>query len=130
MPQPTESPLNKERTHFASRLKAGLMLGIGCITSPCCTPLLVPLALAFLAGTPLAVWLSANLGLVYGGLTLISIASLLLGFRLLWRKSSAEKTTQTVRPSGISVSPLGPVSEHARRWPGQETGHSNVQDFS
>ena len=51
------------------------MLGVACVTSPCCTPLFVPLGLALLAGTPAAVWLSANLGWVYGGLTLVSIIS-------------------------------------------------------
>jgi hypothetical protein len=67
------------------KLRSGLMLGIACLLSPCCTPLIVPLALVALAGTPLAAWVGANLGWVYGGLTLISIISLVLGLRWLRR---------------------------------------------
>lgn len=87
-----------------SKLKAGVLLGLGCITSPCCTPLIVPLALTLIAGTPFAAWLSANLGLVYGGLTLISMASLVLGLHLLRRKSSGAPRAQTIRASDVTVS--------------------------
>ncbi len=55
-----------------------LDVGVARITSPCCTPIIVPIALALLAGTPVAVWLSANVGWVYGGLTLLSVVSLVL----------------------------------------------------
>ena len=70
------------------KIRSGLMFGIACVASPCCTPLIVPLGLALLAGTPVAVWASANLGWVYGGLTLLSIASLVLGFR--WMRQKAD----------------------------------------
>ncbi len=60
------------------------MLGVACITSPCCTPLVVPAMLALLAGTPVAVWLAHNVGWVYGGLTLVSLISLVLGLRWIW----------------------------------------------
>jgi hypothetical protein len=69
------------------KARSGLMFVVACITSPCCTPLLVPLGLAVLAGTPAAVWLSANLGWLYGGLTLVSIASFVLGVRWLRQKA-------------------------------------------
>jgi predicted MFS family arabinose efflux permease len=69
------------------KVRAGLMFGIACITSPCCTPLIVPLILALLAGSPAAVWLGQNIGWVYGGLTLISVVSLVLGFRWMNRRS-------------------------------------------
>jgi predicted MFS family arabinose efflux permease len=61
------------------------MFVVACIFSPCCAPLLVPVALALLAGTPLAAWLGMNLGWVYGGLTLVSVISLVLGIRWLRR---------------------------------------------
>ncbi len=61
-----------------------LMLGIACITSPCCMPFVVPAMLALLAGTPVAVWLAHNVGWVYGGLTLVSLISMVLGLRWIW----------------------------------------------
>lgn len=86
------------------KIRSGLMFGIACVASPCCTPLIVPLGLALLAGTPVAIWASANLGWVYGGLTLLSIASFILGFRWMRQKSdtkpSKSKTiTQSVQES-------------------------------
>jgi hypothetical protein len=63
-----------------------VLLGIACITSPCCTPLIVPVILALLAGTPVAVWLAQNVGWVYSGLTLVSVTSMVLGLRWVWRK--------------------------------------------
>ena len=69
-------------------IRSVLWVGVACLTSPCCTPLFVPLALALLAGTPIALWLTAVLGWVYGILTLISVCSLLLAFRSLSRKPS------------------------------------------
>jgi len=89
------------------KIRGGLMFTIACITSPCCTPLIVPLGLALLAETPLAVWLSANLGWVYGGLTLVSIISFVLGFRWLNQKHSAKPNhrleNQPISPSTAKV---------------------------
>lgn len=61
------------------------MFGIAVIASPCCAPLIVPLILALSAGTPIAIWLSYHTGWVYGGLTLVSIISLVLGLRFVRR---------------------------------------------
>lgn len=72
------------------KIRSGFMFVIACIASPCCTPLIVPLGLALLAGTPIAVWASANLGWVYGGLTLLSIVSFVLGFRWINQKAQAK----------------------------------------
>jgi hypothetical protein len=69
-------------------IRSGLMFGIACITSPCCTPLIVPLGLALLAGTPVATWLTYNIGWIYGGLTLVSFTSLVLGVRWMRQKTS------------------------------------------
>jgi membrane protein implicated in regulation of membrane protease activity len=65
------------------KIRSGVMFIIACVASPCCTPLIVPIGLALLAGTPVAVWASANLGWVYGGLTLLSVVSFVLAFRWL-----------------------------------------------
>ena len=51
------------------KIRSGVMFGIACIASPCCTPIIVPIVITLLAGTPVALWMSANLGWVYGGLT-------------------------------------------------------------
>lgn len=68
------------------KIRSGVMFGIACIASPCCTPIIIPIAIALLAGTPVAVWMSANLGWVYGGLTVLSIISLVLGVRWMSQK--------------------------------------------
>ena len=81
------------------KIRSGMMFVIACVASPCCTPLIVPLGLALLAGTPVAVWASANLGWVYGGLTLLSVLSFVLAFRWLNQKpdSKPKITKQTVQ---------------------------------
>lgn len=75
------------------------MFAVACIASPCCTPLIVPLGIALLAGTPVAAWLTAYLGWVYGGLTLLSVVSLVLGFRWMNTSSRKPKLAQNVRLS-------------------------------
>jgi hypothetical protein len=70
------------------------MFVIACVASPCCTPLIVPLGIALLAGTPLALWFSAHLGWVYGGLTIISAISLVLG---LWWMGQKREIKQSVK---------------------------------
>jgi len=76
-----ELPVQKVKNSVWQNIRRGLLFVIACVTSPCCTPLLVPLVLWLFAGTPIAVWIGHNLGGVYGGLTLVSIAS----FVMLWR---------------------------------------------
>ncbi len=83
------------------KIRSGFMFVIACIASPCCTPLIVPLGLALLAGTPVAVWASANLGGVYGGLTLLSIASLVLGLRWMRQKSESKLSIENARKAAI-----------------------------
>jgi hypothetical protein len=61
-------------------------LAVACLVSPCCAPLWVPVVLSLLAGTPLAVFLSASLGWVYAGLTILFLLSLFLGWR--WLRQS------------------------------------------
>ena len=80
---------NQEQTMW-KKIRSALAFGVACIASPCCTPIIVPLALALLAGTPVAVWASANLGWVYGGLTLISIVGFVLAYRWMGQKSASK----------------------------------------
>jgi membrane protein implicated in regulation of membrane protease activity len=70
------------------KIRSGFMFVIACIASPCCTPIIVPIGIALLAGTPFALWASAHLGWVYGGLTLLSVVSLVLGLR--WMRQNAD----------------------------------------
>ena len=65
------------------RIRGGVMFLVACIASPCCTPLIVPLVITLLAGTPVAVWMTYNQGLVYGGLTVLSLVSFVMAFRWL-----------------------------------------------
>lgn len=81
------------------KIRNGLTFGVACIASPCCTPFIVPLALALLAGTPVAVWASANLGWVYGGLTLISIASFVLAYRWMRRANASDSKSSEPKAS-------------------------------
>jgi hypothetical protein len=70
-------------------IQSVVLLGVACLTSPCCVPLIVPIILGLLAGTPLAVWLTAHSGWLYGGLTLISAVSFFLAWRLTLQKTGA-----------------------------------------
>src|SRR5947208_10430006 len=78
-----------------------VMFIVACFTSPCCTPLIVPLILALLAGTPIALWLTQNLGWVYGGLTIISIISLVLALH--WTGKRKPSPPIAIRPSDIPL---------------------------
>lgn len=79
------------------KIRNVLMFGVACVTSPCCTPLIVPLGLGLLAGTPVAIWVSANVGWVYGGLTLISVLSFVLWFRWTGQKTDARHSVEENR---------------------------------
>ncbi|MBZ0281558.1 MAG: hypothetical protein K8L97_12535 [Anaerolineae bacterium] len=87
------------------RLRGMVMFVIACFTSPCCTPLIVPLVITLLAGTPAALWISQYFGWVYGGLTLISIVSFMLALR--WMRQHATARPSTIRSSDIPVLSTG-----------------------
>lgn len=86
------------------RLRGSIAFMLACFASPCCTPLIIPLLIALLAGSPIALWMSQNLGWVYGGLTVISIVS----FVLAWRWLNRPKVSQTpiINLSNIPVMPM------------------------
>lgn len=95
IPVSTITKSNDQEAGLWRKIRSGLMFGVACIASPCCTPIIVPLGLALFAGTPVAIWLSAHIGWVYGGLTLFSIISLVLGFRWLGQKNEAKRKTKS-----------------------------------
>ena len=86
------------------KIRSAVMFGIACIASPCCTPIIIQIAIALLAGTPIAAWLSAYIGWVYGGLTLLSIVSLVLGFRWLGQKNETRRKTSVQSMNKIRAS--------------------------
>ncbi|MAU11802.1 MAG: hypothetical protein CL607_18395 [Anaerolineaceae bacterium] len=86
------------------KIRGFVMFTIACIASPCCTLLIVPVVIALLAGSPVAIWMSQNLGLVYGGLTLISILSFVLGFRWM-RKTNRNMVFAQPESSLVSSTP-------------------------
>lgn len=87
------------------KTRAGIMVAVACLTSPCCTPLYVPLILTLFAGTPLALWISQHVGWVYGGLTFISLMTIvgvlapMVRRWLATRKPLPSTTTSTVFPA-------------------------------
>jgi hypothetical protein len=86
------------------KIRSGVLFGVACITSPCCTPLIVPVILSLLAGTPVALWMGQNLGWVFGILTAISILSLVLALRWMGKRNApVQATPTTIRPSDIPV---------------------------
>ncbi len=76
---------------------------VACFTSPCCTPLIVPLLIALLAGSPVALWISSHLGFVYGVLTLISVLSFVLALR--WWNGRKPTQPKSIYLSDIPVIP-------------------------
>ena len=75
------------------------MFVIACIASPCCTPIIVPIVLALLAGTPAALWLGQNLGWVFGGLMLLSVVSFVLVFRWMGKNGSRRTVSSMIQSS-------------------------------
>lgn len=81
------------------KIRYRLMFGIACLTSPCCTPLLIPLIIGLLAGTPAALWMSQHIGLIYGILTGISIVSFILTLRWMNNRRNANPQPIILRSS-------------------------------
>jgi hypothetical protein len=76
-------------------IRSSAAFAVACITSPCCTPIIVPIVIALLAGTPIAGFLSLYIGWVYGILTLVSIVSLVLAIRWWAKQTTAKPVTKT-----------------------------------
>ena len=94
--QPATPLLMKTTPGLWLKIRGGVLFGVACLTSPCCTPLYVPLVLVLLAGTPVAAWLTHYLGWVYGGLTLVSVISLVLGWRWLGQGTTSQPRSQPI----------------------------------
>jgi len=101
---PLMNESTNQETSMWKKIRSTVMFGIACVASPCCTPIIVPIAITLLAGTPVAAWLSTYIGWVYGGLTLFSIVSLVLGLRWLGQKSEARRKTSIQSTNQIRAS--------------------------
>jgi len=64
------------------------MFVISLITCPCHLLITMPIVLALLAGTPLAVWIAQHGGWAYGVMAGVFLLSLTLGF--IWMRSSID----------------------------------------
>lgn len=62
------------------KIRSGVMFIISVITCPCHLPIVLPLALVLLAGTPTAVWISQHISWIFGAMTFVFLLSLALGF--------------------------------------------------
>jgi len=82
---------------FWQKVRSSVMFIVSLVICPCHLPIVLPLVLAFLAGTPAAVWIAQNVGWVYGGMTFLFFLSLALGFR--WMNQFAEKCESRLVPS-------------------------------
>lgn len=98
-PKNTLSARIAECKSMWQRIRGGVMFVIACIASPCCTPIIVPIVLALLAGTPAALWLGQNLGWVFGGLTLLSVVSFVLALRWLGKNGSRHIVSSVIQSS-------------------------------
>lgn len=109
-PASVDKPPSNVPDTLWQKARAGIMFGVACVASPCCTPLIVPLGVALLAGTPVAAWLATNLGWVYGGLTLLSVVSLGLGVH--WTRNQPK--SQRVAFPGTALVSSNPISKVQR----------------
>ncbi|MBI1802469.1 MAG: hypothetical protein HYR71_12660 [Chloroflexi bacterium] len=70
------------------------MLVLSAIACPCHLPISLPLTLALLAGTPAAVWITQNVGWVYGGMTILFVVSLAFGLRWMGQANAAREVCE------------------------------------
>ena len=98
----------KSDVPFWKSIRSGAAFALACVASPCCTPLVVPILLALLGGTPIALWLTQHIGWIYGGLTLISVISLALGLHWMRQKSASHSGTRRSEPilSKVDAQPI------------------------
>ena len=81
---------------FWQKIRSRIMFVISFITCPCHLVIVIPLALALLAGTPLAVWIAQYSGWIYGVMTGAFLLNLALGF--IWMGTPTEKTGEACEP--------------------------------
>lgn len=81
---------------FWQKIRSSTMFVISFVTCPCHLPITLPFALALLAGTPLAVWITQHSGWIYGIAAGVFFISLAFGFA--WMGSLDENTGEICQP--------------------------------
>ncbi|RIK32537.1 MAG: hypothetical protein DCC56_01635 [Anaerolineae bacterium] len=82
---------------FFRKIRSGVMLVVAFVSCPCHLPITLPITLALLAGTPLAVWITQHSGWLYGVMTGIFLLSLVIGF--IWLESKTDKAGEICEPN-------------------------------
>lgn len=86
---------------FWRKLQIALLFSSSVINCSCHLPLVLPLALALFVGTPAAVWITYNVGFVYGGMTLFFIVSIALGVGWTSRRNAPLGLSQKIRQISV-----------------------------
>jgi hypothetical protein len=102
------SPFQTDQTDLASQqrrhpVRSGILFVLACLTSPCCTPIVVPLIFSLIAGTPATLWLTQHGGWIYGVLTGICVLCAALG--IYWIRAQTRPLHPGARPTS-SGSPM------------------------
>lgn len=82
---------------FWQKIRSAVMYVVAFVSCPCHLPLIMPLILVLLAGTPAAVWITQHTGWVYGIMAGVFLFSLALGF--VWSGSSKENAGEVCEPN-------------------------------
>lgn len=95
------------------QIRSSGMLAISIVACPCHLPLVLPIALTLLAGTPIAIWLTQSVNWVAGALTIIFLSSLVIGLR--WMTTSQSSAMPPSSPTS-SRAPVCPRPRAPSLW--------------
>lgn len=73
-----------------NHIRSGMMGALAVISCPCHLPLVLPIVLSILAGTPISIWITQHVGWVYGGMAIVFLVSLLLTLRWMGKPTATE----------------------------------------
>ena len=82
---------------FWQKIRSGAMFVVAFVSCPCHLPLTLPLALLLLAGTPAAIWITQHTNWIYGGMIVLFLVSLALGFLWMGREDSSPLSSCTLQ---------------------------------
>ena len=72
------------------KIRSGVMFVVAFVSCPCHLPITMPLALVLLAGTPAAIWVTQHINWIYGGMIILFLVSLALGFVWMEQKNVSQ----------------------------------------
>lgn len=82
-----------------NKFRSGVMLFISAVTCPCHLPIVLPIVLVILAGTPTALWITKHTGWIYGGTAIIFMLTLALGINWLSQPPVSECAPRSISPA-------------------------------